>query len=261
MNERFVLFQIAFIKVDLFDVLDIALISYVLYKTYLFIRGSRAAQMSVGLVLIFLISLLTQLFDMHGMSWIFEKLETVWLIGFVILFQPELRRMLINVGQSRVIRFFVKVSGTHVVDEVLRGAQELKRLGYGGLIVFVRDTGIKPIIETGLNIQAEISAPLIVAIFNPRSPLHDGAVIIQNELILAAKCILPLTQSETVDPNLGTRHRAAVGLSEESDAIVLVVSEETGALSLATDGRMLYDLEVDAIREILENALKVLPQS
>jgi diadenylate cyclase len=256
MTQRFELFQIAFIKVDLFDVLDIALISYVLYKAYLFIRGSRAAQMSVGLVLIFLISLLTQLLNMHGMSWIFEKLETVWLIAFVILFQPELRRMLINVGQSRVIRFFVKVSGTHIVDEVLRGAQELKRLGYGGLIVFVRDTGIKPIIETGLNLQADVSAPLIVSIFNPKSPLHDGAIVVQNEVIAAAKCILPLTQSEEVDPNLGTRHRAAVGLSEESDAIVLVVSEETGALSLASNGRLLSDLDIDTIREMLENALR-----
>jgi diadenylate cyclase len=261
MSQRFVLFHIAFFKVDVFDVLDIALISYVLYKAYLFIRGSRAAQMSVGLVLIFMISLLTQLFDMHGMSWIFDKLETVWLIGFVILFQPELRRMLINVGQSRVIRFFVKVSGTHVVDEVLRGAQELKRLGYGGLIVFVRDTGIKPIIETGLNLQAEISAPLIVSIFNPRSPLHDGAVVIQNEVIAAAKCILPLTQNEALDANLGTRHRAAVGLTEESDAIVLVVSEETGALSIAIDGRLLFDLEVDTVRDMLEDALKASSQS
>jgi len=261
MNERFVFFHIAFIKVDLFDVLDIALISYVLYKTYLFIRGSRAAQMSVGLVMIFLISLLTQLLNMNGMSWIFERLETVWLVAFVILFQPELRRMLINVGQSRVIRFFVKVSGTRVVDEVLRGVQELKRLGYGGLVVFVRDTGIKPIIETGLNLQAEVSAPLIVAIFNPRSPLHDGAIVIQNEVIVAAKCILPLTQSEGVDSTLGTRHRAAVGLSEESDAMVLVVSEETGAMSLATDGRLLFDLEIDALRGILENALRASPES
>jgi diadenylate cyclase len=261
MNERFVFFRIAFIKVDLFDVLDIALISYVLYKTYLFIRGSRAAQMSVGLVLIFLISLLTQLLNMNGMSWIFERLETVWLVAFVILFQPELRRMLINVGQSRVIRFFVKVSGTRIVDEVLRGVQELKRLGYGGLMVFVRDTGIKPIIETGLNLQAEVSAPLIVAIFNPRSPLHDGAIVIQNEVIVAAKCILPLTQNEGIDSTLGTRHRAAVGLSEESDAMILVVSEETGAVSLATDGRLLFDLEIDTLREILENALRASPES
>lgn len=261
MSERFVLFQIAFLKIDLFDVLDIALISYVLYKTYFFVRGSRAAQMSVGLVLILLTSLLAQLFNMDGMSWIFNKLETVWLIAFVIIFQPELRRMLINVGQSRVIRFFVKVSGTRVIDEVLRGAQELKRLGYGALIVFVRDTGIKPIVETGLKIQAEVSAPLIVSIFNPRSPLHDGAVVLQSEVIMAAKCILPLTQSEALDPTLGTRHRAAVGLSEESDAIILVVSEETGVTSIAMDGRLLYDLEFDTIRDILENALKASAES
>lgn len=261
MNQRFELFHIAFLKVDLLDVLDVALISYILYKAYFFIRGSRAAQMSVGLVLIFLISLLAQLLNMNGMSWIFDKLETVWLIAFVIIFQPELRRMLINVGQSRVIRFFVKVSGTRVVEEVLRGAQELKRLGYGGLIVFVRDTGIKPIVETGLKIQAEVSAPLIVSIFNPRSPLHDGAIIIQSEVIMAAKCILPLTQSEELDPTLGTRHRAAVGLSEESDAIILVVSEETGAMSIAMDGRLLWDLELDTVREILEEALKASAES
>lgn len=219
-------------------------------------RGSRAAQMLVGLVLILIISLLARLFNMSGMSWIFDNLKTVWLIAFVIIFQPELRRMLIFIGQSRIIRYFIKVSSSKTFEEVIKAAVELSKRRYGGLIVLTRDTGIKSITETGIKIQAEVSAQLIVSLFNTRSPLHDGAIIIQNDIIEAAKCILPLSQEQNIDPHLGTRHRAALGMAEESDAVVLVVSEETGNISVALDGRLIPDLEEDAVRNVLENAFK-----
>jgi len=250
------LFRIAFLRVTLLDVLDILIISYVLYRLYLFIRGSRAAQMAVGLVVILIVSWIAHLSNMSGISWIFAKLETIWLIAFVILFQPELRRMLVYLGQSPLIRYFVKVSGTRTIDEIIKAAQELSRLRYGGLIVLVRDDSLKAIVETGIKIQAEVSAALLVSMFSPRSPLHDGAVIIENDIIVTAKCILPLSQDDRLDKRLGTRHRAALGLAEESDAVILVISEETGKLSIALEERFLTDLSLEEVENILKASLR-----
>ncbi len=257
MTNYLTLFHIGFIRVTVVDIFDILFISVILYKLYFFIRGSRAAQMFVGLILILIVSLLTRLFNMSGMTWIFDSLKTVWLIAFVIIFQPELRRMLIFVGQSRLIRYFVKVSSSKTFDEVIKAAVELSNRRYGGLIVVMRDMGIKSITETGIQIQAEVSAPLICSIFNPKAPLHDGAVIIQNDVIEAAKCILPLTQDMNIDSHLGTRHRAALGLAEESDAVIVVVSEETGKMSVALDGRLIQDLDKNNVRNVLFNAFKL----
>lgn len=256
MTSQLTLFQIGFIKVTFFDILDILSISFILYKLYFFIRGSRAAQMFVGLVLILIVSLLTRLFDMKGITWIFDNLKTVWLIAFVIIFQPELRRMLIFVGQSRLIRYFVKVSSSKTFEEVIKAANELSNRRFGGLIVLTRDMGIKSITETGIKIQAEVSAPLLTTIFNPKSPLHDGAVIISNDIIEAAKSILPLSQDSDIDPRLGTRHRAALGLAEESDAVIVVISEETGKVSVALDGKLILDLDETALRNQLFDAFK-----
>ncbi len=256
MDAQLTLFRIGFIKVNAFDILDIFAISFVLYKVYCFMRGTRAAQMFVGLVLILISSLLARLFNMSGMTWIFNNLQTVWLIAFVIIFQPELRRMLIFLGQSRLIRYFVKVSSGKTFEEVEKAAAELSKKGHGALIVMTRDMGIKTITETGIPVQAEVSADLLCSIFNKHSPLHDGAVVIQNDIIEAAKCILPLSQSPDLPPHLGTRHRAALGLAEESDAVVLVVSEQTGRISIAMDGRLIPDLDGDAIHNILLNAFR-----
>ena len=257
MSTQLVLFHIGFIKVTIFDILDISVVTLILYKLYLFIRGSRAAQMFVGPVLILIMSLLTRLFNMSAMTWIFDNLKTVWMIAFVIIFQPELRRMLIFVGQSRLIRYFVKVSSSKTFDEILKAAVELSNRRYGGLMVVTRDMGIKSITETGIHIQAEVTSQLLCSIFNPKSPLHDGAVIIKNDVIEAAKCILPLSHDTNIDPHLGTRHRAAVGLAEESDAVIIVVSEETGKMSIAKDGRLIQDLDKDEVRNILYSSFRL----
>jgi len=251
------LFQVGFLKVTLLDILDILVISFILYKIYFFLRNSRAAQMFVGLAIILIVSLITRLFNMSGMTWIFDSLKTVWLIAFVIIFQPELRRMLIFVGQSRIIRYFIKVSSGKTFDEVIKAAVELSKRRYGALIVMTRDTGIKSITETGIRIQAEVSAPLITSIFNARSPLHDGAIIIQNDIVEAAKCILPLSQSPSLGPHFGTRHRAALGLAEESDAVILVISEETGRISVALDRQLVQNLNESDLQSILFDAFKL----
>jgi diadenylate cyclase len=261
MTTPFELFHLFFIKVTIIDIFDILVVSFILYKLYFFLRGSRAAQMAVGLILILIVSLLAQLFNMVAMSWLFQNLRTVWLIAFVVIFQPELRRMLTHLGQSRLVRFFFKVTQSHVIDELIKAVGILAKHSFGALIVLIRNTGMKSVVETGVRLQAEISSQLLVSIFNPRSPLHDGAVVVQDEVIEAAKCILPLSQDEKIDPDLGTRHRAGLGMAEESDAFVIIVSEERGTISIANNGRLTRDISLETLRDRLTKAMKVVTDS
>lgn len=256
MSINMPLFRIGFLPVGIIDILDIVLVSYVIYKIYRIVHRTRAVQMAIGLVIIFVVSFFAQALQMQEMTWIFRSLHNVWILAFVILFQPELRRVLTLMGQSRLIRFFTKEQTNMVAEEIVKGAIELSMRGYGGLIVLVRDTGVKPIIETGVKIQSMVSASLIVSIFNPRSPLHDGAVIIQNDILEAAKCILPLSRNPMMEHRWGTRHRAALGMSEESDALVIVVSEETGAISLAENGEMIRGIQNENLLKTINEAIR-----
>jgi diadenylate cyclase len=236
--------------------LDILAVYIVFYQLYLIMKGTRASQMFAGLILIFIASFIVQLFGMQGMTWLIQSVTTVWVIAFVIIFQPELRRLLVQLGQTRLVRAIVKERGTSTIDEVVNAAVTLSEKRYGGLIVIQGETGIRGILETGVPIRADVSADLIVSIFFPRTPLHDGAVIIRGDAIQAAKCILPLTENPNVDPSLGTRHRAALGVTEESDATVVVVSEETGKISMAKDGRYLgRDYDAERLKTQLEKVL------
>ncbi len=248
---RFTLFHIGFLPFTVMDALDIAVMSYIIYRLYKFLRGSRGVQMLVGLVIILIATGVAPLFQMKGMTWIFESLRTIWMIAFVIIFQPELRRLLIYVGQSRFVRFFVKVSGSKVIDEVVDAAVKLRDIGYGALIVMARETGMRNIIESGTLMQSEVSAELIVALFNPRSPLHDGAIVVQGDLIEAAKCILPLNEENFGHIEYGTRHKAGLTLSEETDAMVIIVSEERGKISVAIGGKLQRDLAENELKLVL----------
>jgi len=245
------LFKIGFLPVTVMDILDIVVMSYIINKVYKFLQGTRGVQMLVGLVIILIFSGLAPLFQMKGMSWIFENLRTIWLVAFVILFQPELRRLLIYIGQSRIVRLLVKVSGSKVIDEVVKATIALQERGYGALIVMGRETGLRTINETGVIVQAEVSSQLILSIFNPRSPLHDGAIVIRNDLIEAAKCILPISEENQSKTDLGTRHKAALTQSEETDAMVIVISEETGKISIAIAGKFQTELNHDSLKRIL----------
>ncbi|HHS13259.1 MAG TPA: TIGR00159 family protein [bacterium] len=256
MNINIPLFRIGFLPVGIVDILDMLLVSYIIYKLYLIVHRTRAVQMFIGLIIIFIVSFLAQALQMQEMTWIFRNLHTVWMLAFVILFQPELRRVLTLMGQSRLIRYFTKEQTNAVVEEIVNGTIELSQRGYGGLIVLVRDTGIKPIIETGIRVQSMVSSSLIVSIFNPRSPLHDGAIIIQNDIIEAAKCILPLSKNPILEHRWGTRHRAAIGLSEESDALIIVVSEETSTISLVENGEMVRGIDYDDLLGTINEVLR-----
>ena len=254
------LIRIGFLPITIIDVLDIALVSFLFYQLYEFLKGSIAARMFIGLLVILLISVIGELFNMSALSWIMSNLKTVWVIAFVIIFQPELRRLLIYLGQSRLVRTLVKVGEPQFIEDVITATQEMSNKNFGAIIVMLRDMGVKSVLETGIKLQAQVSKPLITAVFNPRSPLHDGALVIRGELALAAKCLLPLSQSPDLDPSLGTRHRAAVGISEQTDAIVVVVSEETGMISVVEDGKMVRGLTEDLLRERLNEAFAPVPK-
>ncbi|RMF57169.1 MAG: TIGR00159 family protein [Calditrichaeota bacterium] len=247
-------FKIGFLTISYIDFIDIFLVAYFFYKIYQFIRGSVAARMMMGLFLILLFSFAAELMNLSAISGIFSIIKEAWVIAFVIIFQPEVRRLLLYIGQNPVIQKLVKVETPKFIEEVVGAASDLAKKNFGALIVLIRDTGIKSVVETGVPIHARVSKLLLLSIFNPRSPLHDGAVVIQRDVLLAAKCQLPLTQNPRVDPTIGMRHRAALGLSEQTDALVLVVSEETGMLSLAEDGVLTRGLTEEMLAKRLREA-------
>ncbi|MBL7073733.1 TIGR00159 family protein [candidate division KSB1 bacterium] len=245
------LFRIGFLSVTLIDILDVLAIFFIFYKLYQVMRGTRAAQMFLGLIIILFVYIIVLILNMSGMLWLIQSVATVWVIAFVIIFQPELRRGLTQLGQSRLLRRVFRIRGSRVIEEVVRAAKELSQKKYGGLIVLQGDTGLRGIMETGIKIQSEVSTELLVSIFSPLTPMHDGAVIIGNDLVLAAKCILPLTGNPRWIKALGTRHQAALGISEESDATAVVISEETGKISLTKGGKLIRNLSPELLGENL----------
>ncbi len=255
------LFKIGFLSISVIDVMDVVLVTYIFYKLYEFLKGSIAARMLIGLLFIILVSIIAEVLNMSGSTWIFANLKTVWVIAFVIIFQPEFRRLLLYLGQIPILRQIVQISSQKIVNEVVGAVGELARKNFGALIVVLRDTGIRSIVETGIPLQAQLSKALVLSIFNPRSPMHDGAVVIQNDILIAAKCQLPLTENPKLDPTLGMRHRAALGLSEQSDALVLVVSEESGNISLAENGVLTRGLTEEGLKQRLNEAFSPTTQA
>jgi diadenylate cyclase len=249
------LFDLGYIPVRFIDILDIGVVSFLFFQMYKFLRGTFATRMFVGLFFILLIGFIAQTLQMSGISWLMENVKTVWVIAFVIVFQPELRRLLLYLGQNPFISRLVSSSSVAYIDETVDACMELSQRNFGALLVFARKAGLRSIIETGIDIESRLSRELLISIFNPRAPLHDGAVIIRNDLIIAAKCLLPLSQNSKLDAALGTRHRAALGLSEQSDALVVVISEETGKISVAEAGVLSRGLNEQALRDRLLQAV------
>ena len=241
-----VLFQIGFLTVTLIDLIDLLLVSWLFFKVYMYFKGTRAGQMLAGLIFLMLSSFLFNAFGLSASSWLVNQFQTVWVVAFVILFQPELRRLLIYVGQTRFFQRIFRVGTSRTILSIVEASIQLQERHWGGLIVIQRETGLRSYKEQGTQLKAEVTAPLLVSIFNPTSPLHDGAVIIQNDIIDAAACILPLTESKMIDPEMGTRHRAALGISEETDAIIVLISEEKARISVVEDGQIAH-ISVDEI--------------
>lgn len=217
-------------------------------------------QLLKGIVVILIATGLSNYLHLRAMSWLLDKALTIGLFAIPVVFQPELRRALEQLGRGRLFSWSLQMASSDrdvdkIVTEVTRAAQVLAKNRIGALIALERETGLSDYVETGIAIDAEVSAELLVNIFIPNTPLHDGAVVVRQGRIAAAGCVLPLSDSRTIDKQLGTRHRAAVGLSEHSDAVAVVVSEETGQISLAAEGQLNRDLDEQALREMLGTML------
>lgn len=245
---------IAYLQLDWKDVVEVLLVAYLFYRILLLWTGTRALQILLGLVLLVGVYGLANYLDLGLLEYILSQLFTYGAFALIVVFQPELRNALARLGRSRVWQFFPRLEESEVAEEIAEAAERLSRAKIGALIAIEREVGLGEYVENnGTRISADVSAELITTIFTPYSPLHDGAVVVRGDQIVAAGCILPLTQFPVEDRSLGTRHRAALGLSEETDAYVVVVSEETAQISLALRGRLFRDLTPDELRGRLES--------
>lgn len=238
--------------------LDVCIVIFVLYKFVKSARHSRVWQLLKGIVFIILITILSDILQFKILNYILTSFMPYGVIALIVIFQPELRRMLEQIGTSKFIRYFgigvekdVASKMKEDIYKIVIAAKELSNEKIGGLIVIERDIQINDIMDSGVRIDADVSPQLLVNLFVPKTPLHDGAVIISNNKIAAAACILPLADDKDMATGLGTRHRAALGISRETDAIAVVVSEETGKISIAKDGTLIADLKEDALKNIL----------
>jgi diadenylate cyclase len=247
-------------QIWLLDLLDIFLVALLFYRLLVLVKGTRSGQMYVGLLLIVLVGLFARAFDLIAVMWIVDSVKTIWLIAFVILFQPELRHVLAQFGRTRYFRSFLRGDSYGVLGEVVRAAETLGKKRHGALMVIERNTGLRNFVETGTRLDAKVTAELLVTLFSPGSPLHDGAVILREDSIVAASCILPLSSDLKLATALGTRHRAALGLSEESDAAVVVVSEEGGGISVAWRGTLKQRLDGGELRSELSRIFHLRPE-
>lgn len=238
------------------DALDILIVTFAIYHIILALRGTRAFQMLLGLALLYLASRVSLRVGLLTVNWALSNLLSVWFLLIIILFQPELRRALASVGQrGSLLRAFSRYQEAHMIDEVVRAVTSLAAKKIGAIIVVERDSRLSDSIDSGTGVDAQVSRRLLESIFYPYSPLHDGAVIISGDRIVAAACFLPLSINPELPGDLGTRHRAAVGITEETDAIALVVSEETGGISLVTGGELVRNLDGSGLRQRLSELL------
>lgn len=236
------------------DGVDVLIISFVIYRIIDLIRGTRAASMLVGLLVVFLTYLASQVFELYALNWILDNfLSSVFLV-IVVLFQHDIRRALTQVGAGPFFAAQRHLLGSEL-EEIVRAVVTLASRRIGALIVFERDVGLSDYINAGTPLAAQISKELLLSLFVTDSPIHDGAVIIRKGKVAAAGCFLPLTTNPNVSKTLGTRHRAAIGLTEESDAVVVVVSEEEGRISLVCEGRITRDLDAGTLRSTLQRLL------
>ncbi|GKS10858.1 diadenylate cyclase CdaA [Paenibacillus chitinolyticus] len=248
-----------FADISITDIIDISIVSYVVYKLIMLLRGTRAVQLMKGIIVVLVAWALSVAFNLNTLQWIMNQMFTVGLIAIIIIFQPELRRALEQLGRGRLFSrssMDVDQDVNIRIGEVIKAMNYLSRRKIGALIVFEKETGLTDYIESGIAIGGRISSELIINIFIPNTPLHDGAVIIRNNQLMAAGCYLPLSENPFISKELGTRHRAAIGMSEVSDAVCLIVSEETGQISLSLNGQVVRDIKEESLISKLFDELK-----
>ncbi|MDF2669956.1 MAG: YbbP [Paenibacillus sp.] len=246
-------------EIGINDVVDILIVSYVIYKLILLVRGTRAVQLLQGIFVVVLTWALSILFKLNTLKWMMDQMFTLGVLAIIIIFQPELRRALEQLGRGRLFsRSFTNEDQdiTQRIANILKAMNHLSKRKIGALVVFERNTGLGDYVESGIQIKSQITSELLINIFIPNTPLHDGAVIIRNSQIMAAGCYLPLSENPFISKELGTRHRAAIGMSEVSDAVCVMVSEETGQISLALNGQIVRDIKEESLISKLYEELR-----
>ena len=237
-------------------ILDIAIVIFLVYMFFKAVKGSRAWQLIKGIALFIIVTWISGLLNLKILNWILTGIMNLGVVAIIVIFQPELRRGLEQLGTNKFTKFFgidkdISTKTKEDIYKIVIAATELSKAKTGALIVIERDIKIQDIIAGGIPMNADVSPQLLVNIFEPKTPLHDGAVVISGNKIAAAACVLPLADDKDIAKELGTRHRAAIGISKESDSIVVVVSEETGKISVAKDGTLIADVREDVLKKIL----------
>nr|WP_034601495.1 diadenylate cyclase CdaA [Clostridiisalibacter paucivorans] len=244
-----------FLNIGIRDIIDIFIVAFAFYKIYTLIKETRAEQLIKGIVVLLIATKASELLKLFTTNWILEKTMTVGVIALLIVFQPELRRGLEYIGRTKFLsKSFIEIEKediNQVIEEITDAMASLSRQKIGALVVLERETGLNEIVETGTSINGLVSSGLLINIFIPNTPLHDGAVVIKEDRVKAASCLLPLSENMNINKELGTRHRAALGVTEKSDCLAIVVSEETGAISVAENGSLSRYVDIQTLREIL----------
>lgn len=236
--------------------LEIAILWCAYYLILIFVKETRAFQVLKGLIILIIIVIVTTIFlsqrmGLYTLNWIIEKFFALLVLAFLIIFQPELRQGLARIGEQGLFSAFIVEE--HVIDEIVNTSFLLAKSKIGALIVIERESTLKPYTTTGITLDSHVSQELLISIFMPNTPLHDGGAVIRGERIIAAGCLFPLSDNPRINRSLGTRHRAAIGLTEETDAIVVVISEETGTVSIAINGRLTRDFDKEGLERVLKN--------
>lgn len=250
-------FENVFSGIGITDVIDILIVAFVIYKVLGLIKQTRAQQLMKGILLLVVATFVSGALNLHTINWLLKGIVTLGAVAILIVFQPELRRALEYMGRSKFVkaplRQMDKEKGKQITAHIVRAVENFSKDRVGALIVFEKDTPLSDIMESGTIVDAELSEQLLGNIFYEGSPLHDGAVIIRNGRIYAAGCVLPLTRSNTISKELGTRHRAGIGITENSDALTIIVSEETGIISMASEGQLSRFLDIKTVEKTLLN--------
>ena len=250
--------------IGLLDIVDILVVAIILYKVYEMLENTRAITLVKGLLVLLGVTLVCNALELHVISWLLQKAVTLIFVALPIVFQPELRRGLEHLGQGRFLgngTLLDDEQARSVVHELTRAVRTLSSTKTGALLVIEREMGLNDISATGIQIDGLITADFLLNVFIPNTPLHDGAAVIRGNRLIAAGCLLPLTENRSLSTELGTRHRAAIGLSEQCDALIVVVSEETGTISVAENGHIMRHLDTETLKAILEPAFSSKRQS
>lgn len=242
------------------DLLDILLVAFIIYRLLLLIKGTRTVQMLFGLAVLLVVYVGSQLGGLFTLNWLLDNFLSSIILVIVVIFQADIRRALLHMGRNPFSSDAAFRDGDRGIEELVKGCTSLSAHRYGALIVVERETGINDFLEVGTELDAKLSGDLLRTIFHPQSPIHDGAAVIQRGRISRVGCFLPLTQNPAVHPRFGTRHRAAIGLTELVDAVAIVVSEETGRISVVISGKMTRDLDAVTLRRVLRRLLEPRPR-